>query len=693
MTRHKKILKKLKSLKLDAETKLFFKKYGSLITRLRSDSTFQARLMHGIIIPPHERAILRPTRWDRFNEYHLVGSRGIAKSFCIASMYPTLDAESFGKRKILTLSASKFRGGKVIMEEALSLIMGNLSSQRPMGPFSREMLIHHRGLKREADRWHIDFTTHSSITTIPTGNEESARGLRANRLILDEADNWEKQVVDKIFGPFLAVGTDFENPGSKGSGNKIFFGGTVSHSHKDWAAALKDRERVIRKQWIAYKDLMEGNFESYNNSMTENNERLIHATFSMQRWDYTDLIIPSELGKYKINYPSMDREVGQIVVNNENLIQYDPRDKKDFIYTYPVDKEFAEKQLDDGLSDFDSWAAEWRCQFIDSSGNVYPFELIEKATSTELLNYKECKALGWDANERGLHYPPLLYECEDPCVLGVDPARTSDFSGFVVIRIGELAKGNYNPLTGTGFTPWNNVIWAEQRRQMTIKDMAQKILELKERYNLITDINPDRAPGITIDARGAMAGTTVRDELARPSALPDDQGNLDPNWVAPDPIYDPTDKEYVQLSGNPKAWPGLRLLWTDDKANTNMVSFSKGQLEQNKLFISKYLGSRERYETDPRMDVGYIGVRSLVNQLVAIQGEPTKYAFKYDMPGNTSRVDMKKDLFSAFLYATQALRDHLVLLTRNEQKAPVAAAVMVRPGGKGRFSLFDNGGM
>jgi len=632
----------------------------------------------------------RTTRWPNYDEFHYVGGRGVAKSFVVASMVPTLHCEVFGRKKISSLSASRFRGGKVIMEEATQLLMGNLSDQRELAPFAKEMLTWKAGVKREADRWYIKFTNQSTFLTVPTGNEETARGLRAHWLFLDEADSWAKTSIDKVFGPYLAVKSNFAAPGRSGTANKIFFTGTVSYTHKDWAKALHDRENLIRKQWNAYKFFDAGDFESWRRALDDDNERVKFASVHLQRWDYTDLLIPTVFENHEVLYPVVNRTTRKLEINAEEVIQYDQKDRMDYIYTYPVDKNYAEKGLEDGLADFDTWAAEWRCQFIETSGNVYPFELIEKAVNSELVPADELRKYKWDINEKGLYYPPLLYECSDPCVLGVDPARTSDFSAFVVIRIGELGRGDFNPITGMGNTAWNNVIWAEQKRQMTIRQVAEKIRELQSRYNLYVPDNPELAPGITIDARGSMAGTTVRDELAKPSPDVDEIGQVDPKWRAPNPIYDPLDKEYVSLKLDQKAWPGLRLLWTSDTMNTELVSFSKGQLEVSKLFIAKSLSRSERDESREELNVGYMGVKTLADQLVSIQGKPTQYAFKYEMPGNTSRLDMKKDMFSAFLYACSALREHRKLLLKNKQTPPVTAAIVMNRSGHKRLDVFGD---
>ena len=353
-TKTKKLLAKLTEVKLDAENKLFFRKYGRLVSALRRDPVLQARLMHGIVIPPHERVMCRPTRWTNYDEFHYVGGRGVAKSFVVASMIPTLHGEVYGRKKLSSLSASRFRGGKVIMEEATQLLMGGLSGQQESAPFAREMLTWKAGVKREADRWYIRFTNESVLMTVPTGNEETARGLRAHMLFLDEADNWNKNSVDKIFGPYLAVKSNFAAPGRAGSSNKIFFTGTVSYTHKDWAKALHDRENIIRKKWQAYQFFDAGDFDTWRRLLTDDNERVKFSSTHLQRWDYTDLLIPTILKSHEVVYPSINRMTGKIEIDSDDFVQYDPKDRKNYIYTYPVDKTYAEKGLEDGLTDFDT---------------------------------------------------------------------------------------------------------------------------------------------------------------------------------------------------------------------------------------------------------------------------------------------------------------------------------------------------
>lgn len=669
--------------KVTADQREFLRTYGPVVAKLRRNFTFAARLLHGIVVPPHQRQIWRLYNLG-FRENHLVGGRGTSKSASVASIAATLEVETRVGRKVISLSSSKFRGGKNIMEEAVDFILGRMRDQRPPAPFAAEMARHKAVVKREGDRWTIGLRTNSTLTTIPTGNLEATRGNRAHKLILDEADNWQRDDVAKYLEPFLAVESSFEETGESASTNAIWYTGTVTYAHTSWARTLQDREKLIYRRFQAQMALQNRDYETYHRLMEDDDGRLKTLSVGLQRWDYTDLIIPEYIGEYKVYFPAIKRGSNKVEVNPEWMTRWDVRDKQKYIYVYPFDKSGIEAVLDDGLVDLDMWAAENRCQFIRTSGTVYSPELLEKATKTELLDYETLAKNGWNVEERGPYYPPLLYECKAPCVLGVDPARSADFSAFVVIRLGELEPQSkpYNPFTGEGYTPWNNVIWAEAHRGLSTKEIAQKIRELKERYNLYIPTNPELAYAVAIDARGTASGTVIRDELAKPSPDTDEFGNLDPNWTPPQLIYDPTDKEYRRLANNSSAWPGLRIIWSTDALNTEWVTYSKGQLEQNKLFIARWVSYQEREEGADHLIPGYLGVQSLVNQLMKIEAEPTKYYMKYLIRGSEKSIENKDDLFKAFLYAIAAVRTHLSLQTHQETKTPAPVVLTVRPRGR-----------
>ena len=261
-------------------------------------------------------------------------------------------------------------------------------------------------------------------------------------------------------------------------------------------------------------------------------------------------------------------------------MKWDVRDNRKYIYTYPVNKKQLEDPLDQGLVDFETWAAEQRNVFIEAAGSVYSPKLIERAIGP-IYTIEEERARNWYMDKEGRRYmPPVLYESTDPCFLGVDVARTSDFSAFVVIRLGygesSFFKDStaYNLKKHSGIGTWSNVIWAEQHQKMTIKEISDTVRALRKRYNIITVRG---VPGIAMDARGG--GTNIRDELANPVPEKLDTGEIDLNWKSPQKIYDPIDEEYKHLAADENNWGGLEVLWTSDQSNQELVGFSRAQLD------------------------------------------------------------------------------------------------------------------
>jgi hypothetical protein len=406
--------------------------------------------------------------------------------------------------------------------------------------------------------------------------------------------------------------------------------------------------------------------------MQEYGKSIRGLSLSMVRYDYTDLLIPTVIGKYKVNYPGAVR--GKQIV-------WDERERKDLIYTYPVTKRGVEDPLDNGTVEKEFWEAEYRNQFIRADGNVFSAELVEQITGPIFAPSEEVKR-GWNAEAEGIRYfPPILYECQDPCVLGVDVARSQDFSAFVVIRMGDLSESfflqrrkEYDIRSHAGPSNFSNVIWAEQHQQMTARDVANKIRELRNRYNLVATRS---CPAISMDSRGG--GTGVRDELVNPSAEIDQNTGMPAStWSAPQRIYDPEDKDDrmgIALLADPNCWFGLRLLNVSDILNHELVTFVKAQMQTRRLFLgnSKFAST---VSVSDKLYPAVTGLAMLKHQLLRIQAAPSPSgkSIQYVMPGSDkTKIENKKDLFSAFIYSGYALRDWMTQQIRAEpQNAPIA---------------------
>ena len=340
--------------------------------------------------------------------------------------------------------------------------------------------------------------------------------------------------------------------------------------------------------------------------------------------------------------------------------------------------------------DEDLWLAEQRNVFIAASGTVYPHELITKAS--EFPIYEEGK-FPEDVVYDDAFYPPILYKCGDPCVIGADYARESDEFAIVVIRVGPLAEKKFDPnmfesddkgRPFLGKTPWSNVIWAESWKGLTAQEAAFKLFEMHERYNLL--YHPVKGRGIALDKQGG--GGAVRDVLAVP---PKSRPDLNP-------IYDPNDEDYAHYHGvRDDAWPGLELIKPTNQTNIDFTMGSKSLLQKGHLYIgyyeapSKWARKKGLVTATGGVDtgnplyhaiqVGYLGVKRLKSQLVRLQTKVSESGtIRFIMPGKRESEDGKKDLYSAFTYASHLLRQHIVGLTKDDKKPPTARPVIVNVG-------------
>lgn len=667
----------LESSFINADISLDLRLYGKYLAFLRRQPVHAMRFLWGIIIPPHEGFMVR-TAWTGYKTNIFTCSRGTSKSFTIGSLFAPTKALLFRGKAILIASASRFRGGKMVLKDSGNLLAGALKNQKVEHNWGKFSLVHKTAyIKKEPDMWHIDFKSNSNVFTIPTNNEESVLGMRANILILDERNTFDGEVIEKVYRPFLNVGSDFENPASGSEENQSFSVGTIDYTYKDWFREINSTLDLVRVQYEIQKAMREGNWAIYDTLMRDHGNRIRGASFSLVRFDYTDLIIPTVIGKYKINYPG--------AVQGKH-IKYDNRDQQEYIYSYPIEKKQLEDPLDEGIVDRETWESQQRNMFIRADGNVYPFDLIEKVTGPIFGTTEETKR-DWNSEKEGHRYlPPVLWESKDPCVLGVDVARTSAFSAFIIIRMGDVSDNffvqkqtDYSLKTHSGPSPWANVIWAEQHQQMTVKEVAEKIRHLRSRYNIVAT---RVCPGIVVDLRGG--GVNVRDELVLPSPPVDEYGLPVKGWSAPQKIFDPEDKDErlgKDLLADPGAWFGLKLLDASDLLNQELVGFSKAQMQTGKLFLGSGRSklsiardiSNEKY-------LGHVGVDILKHQLLRVQGvlTPTGRAMRYEMPGKEGNPETQKDMFSAFLYACYGLKQWITEQGRHIRKAPVAYGETIR---------------
>ena len=97
-------------------------------------------------------------------------------------------------------------------------------------------------------------------------------------------------------------------------------------------------------------------------------------------------------------------------------------------------------------------------------------------------------------------------------------------------------------------------------------------------------------------------------------------------------------------------------------------------MEVSRLYVSPFLNKDLRADPGGLLTPGYLGVQALKNQLLRIQAvaTPSGKTVRYEIPGDTSKIENKKDTFMAFLYACYSLRQIILASTKKDHNVPVA---------------------
>lgn len=697
------------------EKRLLHEKHGRWLWVLRMQPAHAAFWITGIFVPPHERFWLG-VFFGETKENNVLASRGTSKSFSHASLAAPLKAMLYKNITMLCLSNSGFRGGKELFKDAERLVLGQLKSQEMPGNFMRSSISGPRVIKKDPSLWTMEYSSNSRYSTAPTNNPDQLRGLRANVVFLDERGFMDDMIPQQIIRPMLVVGSDFRRTASGGDANKMYQVSTIDFSIRGWWAELQVASRLQQDEYAAAKARKEGDWAEHDRLMNENQGQLRTASFSYSRFDYTDLLIPTVVAtldgehRYRVNYPL---DAG---ITAEDITKYDEQDSISYIYTYPVEKKQLEEGLRNGTQDEEIWLAEQRNVPISASGNVYAHDLIQKVAERPIPidgKVRRPKASDDDDASGDEFYAPVLYECGDPCVVGVDVARESDETAITVMRLGELAEGEFTPFVPRfdsknrpmfGQTTWNHVCWAESWRKLEAGDAADKMRDIYRRYNIVATID---IGGMNMDKRGG--GSAVRDELGNPKP-PVVDGIPDPEWNGNEivKLFDPNDTEgfahYSAYHGDEFYWNGLRLIATTNQDNMDWTFGARGLMQQRKLYLAYWMppsrwafekgllnpmGEPDRHSPEyKKWEVGYTGIRRLKSQLLRLQTKVSEQGvMRFVMPGNRTKEEGKKDLWASFIYCTALAREHLLTKTKASTLAPMVMPLIVQLGG----GVDDNG--
>lgn len=675
-----------KPLALTAEDQVELRPYMRAITLLQEYPDIALIALSGIFIPPHQRTTMYALHVNHASRNVNISSRGTAKSSTVCVLYANYKQLCFAKRHFVTLSATGFRGGQIMFEDTEKWAFGGWSSQDPKMQFFVQSNDNPNFIHRAQNFWMIEYDSLSDNMTVPTNDEQRLRGLRGTDLLIDEANTMDEELVTKVAQSFLNVKGDFEHGGAYSAQNQTYFTSTIDFNWRWLQGVMRAAQESLRRELEAKQALERNDHERYLELL-----RIGLHGYSYVSFDYTDMLIRTTVAtregvQYKVRWPNPKIPV----TRDERGIPYIVKDAAgqiikfgspvEYYATYPVDKGNIEDALFDGTVDEATWWAEQRNITDSASGDVYSHTLIDKASCMggNFISSYDHMTAAWKekhAADKSDYFAPVLYRCADPCVIGVDYATQSDFTAFVVMRLGPLASGEYDFTTGTGKTKWSNVIWAEQYRRMTHQDVAKKLQELRGRYNLVYFHDPhvtdtwDMCRAIGLDMRGGGSG--VRDELAQLN-----KAHVQPPDVR---IYDPLDRDerILAYAADANAIPMLDAIWPSAELNTKLVNFTVAQMENGLLYLPRYLDRSQRPPHQNELDIGYEACHNLTWQLRRLRKEMQQNWPKFYIEGDTSLPDNKKDLWSAFIYAAKQARAHIIRQGQEDKFVPAYAALAV----------------
>lgn len=631
--------------------------------------------LSGIFVPPHERIMLDVATKSAISNV-FIGSRGTSKTATIDVLKMSMQSLLYKNRDGVVLSASGFRGGQLLFTDLEKWANGGWVDQQSGCMFLLSSIKNDKLIHRAQNFWRIEYSSLSTCLTLPTNDPEKLRGVRGTELYLDEANFMDMELVDKVAESFLNVLKDMRFGGEMADPNTVYYTTTVDYAWREFQKTARAAYEGIRTDYLALQALLKGELDKY--------EALVRKGLHKTNYlciDYTDTVVRRHITtrdgrRMQVTWPDKERRWKR----DQNGLPFTIRDEEtgrmrllgepiEVIPTYGINREGLEGKIVRGETSEEIWLAEQRNVVDSSSGDVYPHLIVDKAVckgGRYILNWAETSDRYrklYPDNER--HFvPPVMYECTDPCVLGVDYAPGNrDFCSFVVIRIGPLAEGEFDAATGLGKTQWSNVVWCEQHRNASGENVAEKIRAFYKRYNLVyfedeyVEDPWEACRAIGLDTRGG--GNAVRDALVyiNKETLSDSEFR----------ILDPFDDD-ERLSGfkldRKKCKPMLDALKPTGPMNDTLVEFTLGQMQQGLLYVAADIPQSER-PADRKFDIAYDGCRMLEHQLRALQQEPTASGFrKFLMKGDQESTKNKKDFWAGFIYAGKQLRAHLLRLRR-----------------------------
>lgn len=566
-------------------------KYLKVIWWLRKHPVHAVWIIFGLKLSPHQRITFKKMWFSKTVGLKL--SRGLSKTF-LDGLYLVLRGMLYKNATQIVLTRG-FRGGKMVLRESCQEIINSQLNSQKNKQYAIRCLENYRKtaksysirvINKDPDMWTIRFAHGSNIQTGPLGKDvqktSQLRGLRANTtLILDEAADIGDELYQSVIRPFARVGTD---PVS--GANEI----------KEDETITRIESGTIKYDWQRYTRELD---------TIEKKSRSGDSAFSLLEFNYEDCF-------HWINNARPDNFI-------EDIRKYIRSKKVNF--TYKLNLEDIFNEISSGATSWEDFLSENKNKIQISEGTEFASHLLEMISNAEvdskyLDSFGDEESIFFDPEKLDRTLFPLL-KSEDPCILGIDPARESDDAAFVLVRIGPFRKCR---------APFCDVINAKTFNQTEFKDLYFVIRQYLNDFPNIKKIIMDVGGG----------GYALRDMLWRP-----------PDGLTP--IYDPNDEntpEEVRAYGMPL----LQMDQSTNEKNTVRVNFLKGQMQAMKYLIPPFI-----YFTGNRdIDEQYRNTRRLKQQYSYIVSTPSGNFKRYFVEGK-----YKKDLFSASLLAMQGVYDAL----------------------------------
>lgn len=573
-----------------------------LLAWLRQHPVIATFMLTGIKLPPHQRIILRFVfeilqDWRVTSSVAIAMGRASGKSF-MCFLMSIIIGLLYKEERVAYLNGVGFKGGKKLFSDHEWV----LSSSPDYPAFILNALVDRsRPIKRDSGFWMIKFKNGSELYTTSVGLQgDQARGFRSTFRIIDERRLIPQSVVRASLDPFGYV---LKNPVSKErvrETNVRLDVSTVGWTHEDFTKEI----------------------EEYKKSVEAGDLRRVALEF-----DYEDAILL--YGEHTI----------------EEFVEARPEERSEIgeIFFW-FDFKAILNDKNDPLGDIDIWYAEVKNIPISSASMEFDYQLVEKMFNKRvgIINGEEV-------------YLKPLYTTEDPVVIGIDPAREQNYFAFVIVRVGQLAEGEWDPVKQEGHTDFSNIIWISRHLNFMAGDADKMLKEYLERY--------PNVKLIMVDKRGG--GTAFRDELLISKQTPD--------LI----VYDPEDndkrvKEILSRAGDKEKRPILRLLSTTAPLNLNALLAMKSFLK-NDAFYAPSVDNIEFDDDFMKFRDVYRALKVLKAQIYRVKTRQVANGVNFEIEGpgfETAEGVRKKtkDMFMAMLYAVMGVYELVWQATAKTKK-------------------------